>query len=91
MIRCRSALLQGNARSTTVTRYRKGSLTIKSVISPIVEIKFLVKNFAFDFALMHIKEKCFQPSRNKVDFMLAYQPVCYFGFKRVGPRFGKVL
>ena len=38
----------------------KGPLTIKSVISPIVGIKFLVIPLAIDFAFkMHIKEKSF--------------------------------
>ena len=65
----------------------KGPLTIKSVISPIVGIKFLVIPFAMDVAFkMYIKEESFQHSMNKVNYKLAYQPVCYYGLKRVGFR-----
>ena len=44
--------------------------------------QFSVIPFAFDFAFkMHNKEKSFQHS---VNYMLAYQPVCYYGLKTVG-------
>ena len=65
----------------------QGPLTIKSVISLLIGIKLLVIPFAFDFAFkMHIKEKSFQHSISLINYMLAYQPLWYYGLKMVGVR-----
>ena len=67
------------------TRIKKGQITISSDTSPLVGIQFLAIPFFFDFAFkMHIKEKSFKHSMNKIK--LAYQTVCYYGLKRVGVR-----
>ena len=75
--------------SSLIISESKGPLTITSVISQIVGIKFRIIPFAFHFAFkMHtgIKEKSFQHSIHQVNYMLAYQPVFYNGVKRTGVR-----